>query len=387
MASQHVPTQSGHNVPVYQADHPAAAMKHESIIIPFDSTPAFSTQVTCTIREKNCILEDFTPVIELAAPSGVTGATTLSYLPIPYMFTRVEIMSSGNTIDNLYPPAQNARSQLFIGGDEDRAIYNAGALSYNNVTGQTISAQSEYLYVTNNLFKECGGIPLLYPNSDITLRFYVDNLSNFVSQVSGTGTLASSIVNARVMCQVSRISPEKAEAMRRSMMKVPRHFRFHESRWQTFALASGSTAYSMILSSITGPVDTLVFMIRNATLTTAINQITYTQLSTWEILDQSSSNCVGGTTLSDKRTRLQLGRQYSNTSYLSESGAYIYVYSWSASPSTSLTTGQHLGSRWFTGSETLKINLASSLSNNSQVDVFAFAEATVELSALGMKKV
>jgi hypothetical protein len=179
------------------------------------------------------------------------------------------------------------------------------------------------------------------------------------------------------------MTSEEAGAKSTALVKSPFHYRFHELKFQTFSVSSSTTASSFVLSGLIGLVDHFFFVVRTAN-PTGSQQWTYTQITSWELLDSSSTNIVGGSALKDTVTRSHLGRLFSESSYLQEP-QYLYMYSFSIAPSVSYMTGQNLNTYRFRGNETLKINFASSVSG-VQVDVFANCPAILEFSNSQIRK-
>lgn len=386
MASKHSrDSATGLNVPDHQSDGLPSNLKQETVIIPFDSQLAFNSYATCTIREKGCIINDITIVTTLTGISGVSGATTVSYLPLPFLFTRLEIASGGNVLDQYFPEQQHLAHQLFLENDERRALHNAGLINYASITGSNVNASNEYYINTWSMFKTAQ-IPLVFPNHDIQLRCYTDSLTNIVFQVGGSGTATASITSAQALVRLTRLPPDTVAQLQSTIQKIPRHYMFSEVKQMVQQLASGITTTQIVLTGITGRIDTLMFIVR-ASSPTGSNKITYTAVQSYEILDSSSTNIVGGSAITDRRARLHLGRYFSNTSFLSESGQNVYVYSWSVAPGVSQNTGQHLGSYNFRGSEQLRLTFASALGSAQQVDIYGMCISALEVNPVTIKKI
>ena len=83
-------------------------------------------------------------------------------------------------------------------------------------------------------------------------------------------------------------------------------------------------------------------------------------VSSFEILNGSSQNMIGGQAIKKQFHKAVLGKEWTTTSYLdSDSNANVYLWSWSKSPAETMTTGNDLGSYNFTGQERLKITFNS----------------------------
>ncbi len=83
-------------------------MKHESVIIPATSAPAWGSYFVIDFRERNCILHDLTLQFNVSALTGYTSTNSTSprYTPAFFWFTRIEIVQNNVVIDTIYPAQQ-----------------------------------------------------------------------------------------------------------------------------------------------------------------------------------------------------------------------------------------------------------------------------------------
>jgi hypothetical protein len=122
----------------------------------------------------------------------------------------------------------------------------------------------------------------------------------------------------------------------------------------------------------------------------------FAAIKNFEILDQSSSNIIGGQPVSHTVSKKLLEKWTLGTyveeylgggSYRTDENHYANVYLWcfSQSPIDSLTKGRPMGSHKFTGNESLVLNFTDETQPSSwTVDVFAYSESILETAANGL---
>jgi hypothetical protein len=161
--------------------------------------------------------------------------------------------------------------------------------------------------------------------------------------------------------------------------------RFLDTITQSFVINSGVSAWTQTLSSITGNVSHLFFVIRTSTAT-GTSKYAFQACSTWELLDPAGANMTGGQLIQYNNSMYHLSRRYVDSSYLTESGANVFIYSFAEDPSHTQHTGMDTGHRRFTGSEKLRINFASSISSAYTVEVFGYVHALLHVSSASVRK-
>jgi hypothetical protein len=173
------------------------------------------------------------------------------------------------------------------------------------------------------------------------------------------------------------------------MAVSPHHYLFNEMRYGTTTIAAGASSVNWVLSSIVGPVSYLFFTVRNTSSMTGTGQYSFNQITSFSILDSTSTNIVGGQDLGNNLCLYILNKDWTVSTYSTESAnnAYAYLYSFSSDPITSATTGAHYGSHYFQGNEQLKITFTSALTSPVQIDIYASVESILEISPSYCKKV
>ena len=372
-------------------------MKHESIIIPSTSAPTWGGYFVIDFRERNCILHDLVLQFNVSALTGYTATNTTSprYTPAYFWFSRIELVQNNNVIDTIYPNQQFLSNQLF-NFDEQRSIINLGCGAYNNTTQRaTLAASANSYYVDLWNYFQQGHLPILSQKDDLQIRIYMDSLAN--NAVTGTATLTASpistINSANLIARVTRLQSSEITNRLRSIARTPEHYKFNELRYGTFAVNSGVSSTSIVLTPLTGQCNYLFFTVRPTASITGEGYYNYTAISNYAILDGTSTNIVGGQSIPNAMALLYLGREWSKSSYLSETalsttnnGANVYIWSFSASNVETAETGVDMNTYKFTGNEQLQITFTGSLAASVTVDVYAHMASVVEVSSNSVKK-
>jgi hypothetical protein len=173
------------------------------------------------------------------------------------------------------------------------------------------------------------------------------------------------------------------------MAKSPHHYLFNEMRYGTYVVQSGTASTSIVLSSIVGPVSYLFFTVQPTASVNQSNQYAFTPITSFSILDSTSTNIVGGQDIQSTLSLYILNTDWTVSSYSTETAnnAYAYIYSFSSDPIASATTGARYGNWMFQGNEQLRINFTGTLGSSVVVNFYASVEAILEISPSYCKKV
>jgi hypothetical protein len=387
-------TSQGLNLSVVQANAVPANLKNEVIVLPSTSQPAFGSYCVFDLKEKNILVHDLVLQFNTTAISGRSGDATSypNFLPAYHWWTRIELVMNNVVIDTYYPTQQFILNQILY-EDEDRVLNNALCGSYASITqryAKSNAAGSNYYVKLQSIFNQCH-LPILNEAHSVQLRVYLDTVANIVCVSGGSGTSAATINYANLIAKITRMTPEIAQTRLLTMAYTPEQNIYHNLRYATFTVASGVTSTTLVLTPIVGKVAMLFFIVRTATATVSNSALTFTAISSFEILDSSSTNCVGGQPILSDIATQYLAQYWSRSSYTSETasganlagtitdkGANVYIWSFSADTIDALTYGKCVGSKQFIGAEQLKINFTASLGANVQIDVFALTESILE---------
>lgn len=391
---------SGFHLSQNQSVAVPSALKHEIIIVPSTNTPSWGSMFICDIREHNIKLHNITLQFNVSAISGLTGSVTNypNYNPAFCWFTRIEILQNSNVIDTIYPEQQFLMQQ-FSQIDEDRLYINNGAGNYSSLSQRNALATSTNNYYINlkTYFDQCH-MNLLSNSSDLQLRIYMDTASNQINQSTLTGTPVSTINSCNVICKITRLDQATVQNTVSMFSKGPVHHLFHDLRFGQFTVlnSASSTALStqIVLTPIVGKIAVLYFIVRPVGGVSGTSQLKFTPITSFSLLDSTSTNIVGGQDIQSSLALDYLNLYWCQSSYsqetsigLTDNSANVYCWSFSSDPIRALTTGQLLGSKQFTGAEQLKLNFTSAVSTNYTVSVYALCESAIEQGMSYIKKI
>jgi hypothetical protein len=383
----------GLNLPQKQAFTVPANLKSEFVIIPSTSSPAWGSYFIFDVKERNCIISDLLLGFTLGAITGATGTAVTSYphfSPATFFPTKIEIVINNITIDTLYP-VQQFTAQQFFNDDNDRVYINNQQGSYNSIIQRnTLStATSNYYVKLRTIYNECH-IPILSDAHNVQIRVYMDQLANVVNMSTLSGTVTSTIT-ANIICKVLKIPADVASNRLAAMIKKPEQSIYHNLRYSPFAVSSGVSSTTIVLTPFVGNIVALFFVIRNADKITKNDAYQFTAISNFALLDSTSSNCVGGQAINSVLALNYLNQFYCRSSYTSETSlganiagtvtdnkANVYAWSFSSNICEALENGLLLGHRKFLGNEQLQLTYTGSLAANIQVDVWAFCQSVFE---------
>jgi len=383
----------GLNLPQRQAFTVPANLKSEVVIIPSTSAPAFGSYFIFDVKERNCIISDITLQFNVGNITGLSGTATSypHFSPATFFTSKVEIVINNITVDTLYP-LSNFVSQQFFNHDEDRVYINNMQGSYNSLPQRNTlaTATSNYYVKLRTIYNECH-IPILSDAHNLQIRVYMETLANLVNQSTLTGTAAATLNSANVIVKVLKLPADIAGNRLNAMIKRPEQSIYHNLRYSPFAVSSGVSSTTIVLTPFVGNIAALFFVIRNADKITKNDAYQFNAITNFAILDSTSSNCVGGQNIPSFLALNYLNQFYSKSSYSSETSvganlagtvtdnkANVYGWSFSSNISEALENGILLGHRKFLGNEQLQITFTASLTATVQIDVWAFCQSIFE---------
>lgn len=372
-----------------------SGIRPDLIFLASNTIPAWGSQFNIDIKNYNNLLHNITLCFNLPAITGRTGDATSypNYVPANFFVTKIEIKQNNQTVDTLLPPVQHFLTQTQM-DDEDRSLINSLQGAYNSAaqrnTMSTVAGQNYYLPLRS--FFDVINPPLLSDAHMVTLVVTMASLVDVICVSGGTGTAVSVINSCTAILKVTKIDPIIGQMRLMNMIKTPEHSFFHTTKTTSMAIASGSTTATLTLNT-TGKIAHIWFTVRPVSGLTQTGIYTYLPISSMSMTDNSQFNITSGGTLSSQVLLALLGSGYNRSSYTSEiagnanvfglinnNGSYAYGYSFSTNISKALSLGLCLGSKQFTGQETLTVNFASALGATSQLDVYFLVESCIEQS-------
>ena len=378
------------NLPSSQALSLNPNIRHETLIVPASSIPAFGSYFTVDIRERNMLNHNITLQF---VTSPVVGTNLVGcFNPAWFWFTRVEVVQGSDVVDTYYNTQQFVLNQM-LEYDEDRLSINNAAENYASTAQRTsLSSQTANNTVYCNLrtYFDQAKIASLTDCHNVQLRVYMDTLPNIFNVVSGT-LISCSLLSCTAFCRVTRLDMNSASLRLEDMRVKKNHSVIHDTRYGTYTAPVGVTSTTIVLSAIVGNVAALFFTVRPSIV--GANAFNFTQLANFSILDSASTNIVGGSALPASFAANILNKDWMKSSYNTETSfgtnnqnANVYMWSFSADPVNALTNGQCLSSRKMIGQEQLILNFTSALTTAVQIDVYAMTESLLEMTLSGVKK-
>lgn len=383
-----VTTKRGVHIPNHQVTE-YVPHKSETIQIPSSTLPVWGGMFNIDVREQNVIVEKQALQFNLSA---ITVMTSGMYVPAQFFVDHIDYIFGGNIIDTYTPLNQFLLPQLFE-SDENRSIANFSSGPYASTTKRIAMAttSNSYYLPLYDFFRQSKTIALLEPTHNYQLRVFLQPLANVTV---GTGTATATINSVNLLAKVIRLRDEEANALKMELFsKRSIHSKFHDLKNQSYTVNAGVTSTNIVLSAITGPISYMLFVVRPTASLNGNSAFNFTAIQSYEILNSSGANFVGGQPINNSQALLLLGNDWCESSYLSENalgstdnGANVYIYSFSSDPIDSAQNGRSLGAHNFSGNEQLKITFAGSLGASVQVDVLAFCEAVLEQSKTSVNK-
>ena len=121
--------------------------------------------------------------------------------------------------------------------------------------------------------------------------------------------------------------------------KTPIHHFFHDLRFGLFNIPTGTSSSSIVLTPIVGKIAILFFVARATTNLKYDNFFAFKEVDSWAILNSSSTNIVGGQSISSQLALHYLNLYWCRSSFPSETqysstnnNAYVYAWSFSNDP-------------------------------------------------------
>lgn len=381
----------GYNLPISQSITLNSDVKHETLLIPSTSQPAFSGFFSIHLRERNIVLHNASLQFVL---SNIGGTSIAGYfVPAYFFYTKIEILSGGVVLDTIYNTETFLRTNT-LHQDEDRLSMNASAGMYNNIVQRTglssTALPNTFVVCLSSLIDQCR-LNLLNNSHALEFRVYMDSLSNIFTLTTGSN-LSCSILSATLVAKISRLDQSSALEKMNSMAENPFDNIFHETLVSSSVIPLGLTTTTIVLNQFVGNLSHFIFTVRPlATASSANGFYTFTQIASFALLDSGGSTISGTITAALAST---LNRDWIASSYNVEnslvpsldSNANFYMWSHSPDVVSALRNGLSLGSKRYSGSEQLVITFRSTLVAPVVVEVYGYREAFMETSLMGIKK-
>jgi hypothetical protein len=294
-------------------------------------------------------------------------------------------------MDTLYGVQMFLKNQLFR-DDPERYITNSGSGDYASAsTRATMTTTSQPWTISlKTLFNETH-FNLVNQSHEVQVKCYFNPLSAILEVGGATGTAIATIQSANLIARVSNLDEASQNASLMFLSKSPRHYLFHELRYQPITLSAGISSASIILTGLTGNATAIFFCVRPTASTTLDASYSFTAIASYNILNSTGASLVGGSNINHNLNQ-QLVKFWSPSSYIvdaprSISNSNVYCYAFSPDLFASLNSGAQLGYYKMMGNETLNINFNSALGASTQVDIWTYNYASLAQTQNGVTKI
>ena len=396
----------GLNIPEYQSGS-AQNVRYETVSIPSSSQVAFSGYSLFDFKEKSCLINEV--ILQFKVNSLSAGPISRNYPnfnPAFHWFSRIEVVQHNQILDTIYPHSNFLQHQLFI-TDEERQKVNEGAGNYQSIRKchlKTIN-RDEFWYVPLWSYFRAGRIPCLYPKDDLQIRLYMDSLDNNINYEpdttkwpNGAWVQPTATLTCNLIVNLTRLGPELNLARIQSLNRGPEHYKFLEMRYGTTSIpvnTNPSPQFNYVLNSVTGNVVYFLAVVRpllNDNRLPLEAGGAYQPSHNFSLLDSTSTNISGGQPIPMSLVQHYLSRKWTTSSYYEDIGedglskSNAVMYSFANDPSSAANYGASSGSHRFLGSEQLQLTFASPITQGLTLDIYAYVEASLEITPTYIKK-
>jgi hypothetical protein len=302
----------------------------------------------------------------------------------------IEVIVGGINVSVNYGLEEWIKSQLY-NTDEKRAQINQGAGNYQSMSQlKTLSDTSQPWVIPLKSFFTQSRFATLTQNHEIQLRITLKPLTSCINSTGCTGTAIVSLT-ASLLARISYLDQNTMQQRLQFISKAPRHYRYNETKYQNININSGVNSANIILTSITGRVDTIFFVCRPSNALTGSATTTFTQLASFNLLNSSGTSLIGGQVVSDRVSQLALNKWWSISSFSTEgytgvNNSFVYMWSFSSDPSKTSHSGANQNYHSFQGNEQAILNFASTLGTAYTIDVFASCQAALAQTLNSVQK-
>ena len=388
--------------PSQVSNHPAN-LKNEYIVIPSQSAPSFGGQFTIQFNQFNLFLHDIilnfnTGPLTTVTSSGATFSSNCPRInPVAFWCQKIEIKLGSSVIQTLYDIDLFQYVQLWSQDEQHRLFLNNAMGLYSSASDRyTLSSNTSDWYLPLKCFLNSTHLPIISLGQMITMNIYMQPLANLTTTTLTSGTLTSqsmTINSCAALCRTTKMTQELVNATTMMLTKTPTTYIFSDRKYQSFTAQNGINQFTGVLSNITGRVQALYFILRPTSGLTGDNEFNYTQISQFEIRDGGSQNIVGGSPIKSSfnqtiQNAAWLKTWYANDSYTGVSNSYVNLYAFSIEPLVDITNGKSSGgARNFVGTESIILYFNSALSTTYQIDLYAYVQSGICLTATSGSKV
>ena len=308
------------------------------------------------------------------------------------------ILPDGTTAETYYPDSGYIRSLLFESAEIKARMYPGIGNASITARGTANGSSGQTVYIPLYGFWSAGrGFLTRSLNGPIRIRCYLEQLSNLVNVATGSATAAACTINSSFL-YVKGVDFSQNQQALQSLILHNRKLGATHNMFNTpvqmvkQVLNSGTTTYSISLSSFIGNFSSLAFVVRtSAHVNTAFANAfdTYASVASYA-LKTSNGTIVNGTTYPDGFVQNILLPQYFKGDATDSSSATpksVYVIPFAGKPQDAVEKGHQSGSFAMSGFEQLQITFASALAAAAVVDVIGWQYKYIQVDSAGGVKI
>lgn len=335
------------------------------------------------LDNKLCDCLDFV-TLEWNLTNSTGGASTFTAAPL--WVQRMDIIAGDGSV--VYSTVDQELNQNNFWLDRDTYECIAGVMDLSATTYLPLATSlANGASTTFNLpvygFFKASKLALCALDQALTCRFYFNNSALYLaSGADCTVTSMSLIAHGRRLKQNAR--NELINTYHNG--RIPVHLSHLSVDRQT--ITQNLTASSVInipLTGLNGHCAYLTFSIRLVSTANSTAPVTYLASSSFDILDGNNASLIGFLARNRNLQKLHYGQSYANN-VMTQTG--INYCSWAADPRAAFGQGQVSGFAIFTGQETLRITLPSTITTASHIiDVRAWMYENIAFTPSGIRAV
>jgi hypothetical protein len=302
----------------------------------------------------------------------------------------IEIIVGGINVSVTYGLEEWIKAQLY-NTDEKRAQINQGAGNYQSLSQlKTLSDTSSAWVIPLKSFFTQSRFATLTQNHEIQMRITLKALTSCINMTACSGTPIVSLT-ASLLARISYLDQNTMNQRLQFISKTPRHYRYNETKYQNININSGVNSANIILTSLTGRVDTIFFVCRPSNALTGSSTTNFTQIQSLNLTNSSGTSMIGGQFVSDRVAQLALNKWWSISSFSAEgytgvNNSFVYMWSFSCDPSKTAHSGANQNYHVFQGNENLILNFVYTLATAYTIDVFASCQCALPQTLNGVQK-
>lgn len=349
-------------------------LKKELIYSQPSTLPSWSSTLSITINETNCIIHKNILCFTL----GSVNNAAVSLCPASYFINRCVIESRGGIVMQTLNKKQWIVKQTKY-TDFERQFINVGEGPYNNVAVRQAIAnqQSQYFIVLEDLFLMTQDYLCANQVHQPTFKIDLASLSSILCGAAGINNITCPILSVTLISEISRSSDNFAPRIERMKM-CSEVSCFSDSKIFTGQINPGSSSTSIVLA-LTQNITHLLFTVQ-ASATADANESNFSNflpVLSYSLLNSKNETLINKSSNIDGKLYLFYISRSMNDSTLTVSGdssQFVYGVSLSSDLKSALRTGSLMGSYPTTSLESLVVNLAAPATAALSVSVVVFYE-------------